>query len=293
MSSVGTDCCTCVTPTVTEIPGSPGEPGAAGTNGTDGTSCFTFVAEDFAVANTVDTISITVADNQGFVVGQTVFAADPSPGTDHGTFEVISLTGTTVMGIRFMGAGGDTPAAFTIGEGGKITATGVPAALAAALPDPLTDNTEGALVDTLAEGTASFIHSVYFRAAAITGNVLLYTYTPGFQFKIIKISASVVDAITTGSRAATLTTAIAGTPTTGGVVVMSGTYALGAEQASSAVISGLNLGTAVQAITVTASSVTAFAEGGFLLNMQIINVDTADAVASLADRVNDLITALS
>lgn len=166
-------------------------------------------------------------------------------------------------------------------------------ALGAAIPTVLTDNSTGTASNVIAAGAGQFIHSVYFRAAAITGNVLLYTYTPGFAYKIVRISAAIVDAITTGAKAATLTTAIAGTPTTGGVVTISGTYALGAEQASSSAITAANTGSTVQAITVTASAVTAFAEGGFMLQFQLQNMDTANAVASLSDHVNDVVDTLS
>lgn len=157
----------------------------------------------------------------------------------------------------------------------------------------LTDSTTGSAAATVAAGLGKFTHSVYFRAAAITGNVLLYTYTPGFKFKILRISASCVDAVTTGAKAATLTTAINAVNTTGGVVVLAGAYALGAEQASSAAITAANTGTSAHAITVTASSVTAFVEGGFMLHFEMQNMDTADGAATLIAEQAKTITELT
>jgi len=293
MSATANCACPCPTPEVVEVPGGPGENGAPGAAGTNGVSVFTVTTGDAVFANAIDTVQVSVENNVMFAIGQTVFGADPTGGTDHGTFEVISLTGTTVIGLRATDAPGDTALPFTIGSGGKITATGATGALAGALPAAITDNSTGTASDIVSAGVGKFVHSIFFDAVAITGNVLLYTYTPGFAFKILRISASIVSAITTGARAATLTTAIAGTPTTGGVVTVAGAYALGDEQASSAAITAANTGTNVQAVTVIASAVTAFAEGGFMLHLEIQNMDTANAIASLADHVNDLITALT
>jgi hypothetical protein len=232
-------------------------------------------------------------DSSWMAIGQVLIITDPN-GTDWGSFRVLTLPNGTSATLQWLDYSGDAPGTTTtLAIGAKVSPSGVEPVLAAPLPTAFTDNSGGTPSDTIAAGAGEYIHSIYFRAAAITGNVLLYTYTPGFNFKIKRISASVVDAITTGAKAATLTTSIGGTPTTGGVVVMAGAYALGAEQASSAVISGANIGTTVQAITINASSVTAFIEGGFMLNLEIQNLDSANAIASLADHVNDLITSLT
>lgn len=188
---------------------------------------------------------------------------------------------------------------YLLGKASSLTNSGAagqllqPVAATGAWDNPLTasltDNSTGtASTVTIAAGAGKSTLAVYFRAAAITGNVLLFTYTPGYKFKITRISAACVDAVTTGAKAATLTTAIGGTPTTGGIVVLSGTYALGAEQASSAAVTALNTGTSAQAITITASSVTAFVEGGFMVYIEIQNMDTADAIAAFANQINNL-----
>ena len=147
--------------------------------------------------------------------------------------------------------------------------------------DALTDSTTGSAGTTLAAGVGIVSVPFNFRAAAITGNVDILAYTPGFKFKLLSMDAVCTDAVTTGAKAATLTPSIAASPVTGGVVALSGTYALAAKQAGTAVTAA-NTGTAAQEITVTASSVTAFTEGGFSLILRLQNMDTADAVASLA-----------
>ena len=289
--SQASDCCgPCPTSTVVEIPGTEGDPGQSGSDGADGISAFTLLTSDLTLPVGPGPVSMQVAENAWAVIGQTIFASD---GTDWGTFTVTGLTGSTVIDADWDDAPNDSAGGSVIGTGGQVTPSGQTGALSAALPTAITDNTTGTASNSLDDGTGQFTHSIYFRAAAITGNVLVYTYTPSYRFKIVRISASVVDAITTGGSAATLTTAIAGTPTTGGIVIMSGTYALGAEQASSAAITALNVGTSAEAVTVTASAVTPFVEGGFMLHMQIQNMDSADTAASLADHINDLITALT
>lgn len=275
----------CSTPQIVDVPGSPG---LAGADGAAGVNAFTTTISTITIVNPGDTFTgIQVVDASWIAIGQTIFISD---GTEWGTFTVTNVVGN-LLDLTYLGAPGDTPG--VIAAGALVTPTGTPGALAAPLPNAITDNSTGTASDIIAVGAAVHTLSVHFRAAAITGNVLVFTYVPGYKFKILKISASVVDAISTGGKAATLTTAIAGTPTTGGIVIMSGTYALGATQASSAAVTGANTGSAADAITVTASSVTAFSEGGFELEFKLQNMDTADAIASLSKHVNDLITSLT
>lgn len=212
------------------------------------------------------------------------------PGAN-GPNSVTAATTTNLTGLLY--GGGANVGVVAAGNRAAALASLLAAALPAAV-DYSALTTAGAVNNlAVATGAGQFTLSVHFRAAAITGNVLLFTYTPGYKFKIIRISAAIVDAITTGAKAATLTTAIAGVPTTGGIVALAGAYALGVEQASSAAVTALNTGTNANAITVTASAVTAFIEGGFMLNIELQNMDTADAVASLGKHITDLITSLT
>lgn len=290
----------CSTTQVTNVPGTPG---LAGTDGAAGISSYAILSllMDPVPANTGSTGSIAFSGpgttpTAWMVIGQTVIIGQGAGAVlaEAGpfTFKITAITDGTHATLERIAASNDG-STLKLSAGAIVSPVGLPGVVAAALPNAFTDNSTGTASDTIAAGVGEFTMSIFFRAAAITGNVLLFTYTPGFKFKIKRISAAVVDAITTGGRAATLTTAIAGTPTTGGVVTLSGAYALGAEQASSVAITGLNTGTNAQAITVTASAVTAFAEGGFMLNIEMQNMDSADAVASLAKHVDDLITSLT
>lgn len=289
----------CSTVQVTNIPGT----STTGLPGDDGISSYAILSLQMnpvpADGFTTGSIAFSgpgTTPTQWMVVGQVVVMGNNlAPLLVNGgpfTFIVTSVDDAFHATFDRLAAPNDS-ATLILDAGVLCVPGGYPGVLAAALPTAITDNSTGTASNTIAVGAGQFTLSIYFPAVAITGNVLLYTYTPGFKFKIKRISASVVEAITTGGRAATLTTAIAGNPTTGGIVIMSGAYALGAEQASSAAITGANTGSSVQAITVTASAVTAFAEGGFMLNIQLQNMDTADSIASLADHVNDLITSLT
>jgi hypothetical protein len=98
--------------------------------------------------------------------------------------------------------------------------------------------------------------------SAIANSGVLLRLTPGYAGRILGMHVQATTAVTTGSKLATLTPAIAGTNVTGGVVSMTsaGQNAIGAVQNGTAV-TALNTFTAAQEITVVASSVTAFVEG--------------------------------
>lgn len=135
--SASLQCCNpCDSLEVTNVPGVEGDPGINGTNGTPGVGPNTFLTVDLPnVTASGDQVSATVTNNAGFAIGQTVFIADPSPGTDHGTFRVISKAGTTTMVVEFLEAGGDTTPPFIVGSGGLVVGTGSPTALPIAIAD--------------------------------------------------------------------------------------------------------------------------------------------------------------
>ena len=87
-------------------------------------------------------------------------------------------------------------------------------------------------------------------------------FTPGYAGRIAKITESVDQVVTTGSKAATATPAIAGTPTTGGAVALTSANQtpVGAKVDGSA-ITAADIFSATQEITIVMTSVTAFAEG--------------------------------
>lgn len=112
------------------------------------------------------------------------------------------------------------------------------------------------------ETTRSVISCPIPAYSAIANAGVLMRLTPGFVGRIKGMHVQATTAVTTGSKLATLTPNIAASPVTGGVVSMTsaGQNAIGAVQNGTAVTAA-NTFTAVQEITVVASSVTAFSEG--------------------------------
>lgn len=155
----------------------------------------------------------------------------------------------------------------------------------------ITDNTGGSVSDTLSTSCGVYLLSIPIRLAGITGNTTVVNFPLRHAYKILSVDFVVTDAVTTGSKAATLTPFIADVAVTGGVVTLSGTYALGASQLGTA-ITATNTGTGANYLSFKSTSVTAFAEGSGCLMVKVKNMDTANALASIADKWNEVRTSL-
>jgi hypothetical protein len=132
-----------------------------------------------------------------------------------------------------------------------------------------TPTVEGALKQ-LAE-QPKYVVSIPIPAySAIANSGVLARFKPLTGGRIIGMRVQATTAVTTGSKLATLTPNIAGSPVTGGVVSMTsaGQNAIGAAQDGTAV-TATNTFTASQEITVVASSVTAFVEGAGVIFVDI------------------------
>lgn len=295
------DCCAPCQPVVTNVPGTAGSDGAAGAAGADGLSVFTLSTANATFADAVATVQVAVVSNAMFVIGQTIFGADPSGGTDHGTFELIDKTGTTAMGLRYTAAPGDTAAPFTIGSGGQFTSVGATGALSAALPtavDYSALTTAGAvdnLVVAAGVGVTTLMFHINLVALTAAAANLMSSYVPGYAFKILAVDF-VPTTLGVGAGATmSLNLEIGGTNVTGGVVnpTEANTATLGTLVAGTAVTAA-NVGTAAQVLEIeVAAGGTIFTAGQGTLLVKIMNMDTANAVASLADHINDLITSLT
>jgi hypothetical protein len=99
-------------------------------------------------------------------------------------------------------------------------------------------------------------------AADIADGDLMTDVIPGFAGTIQKVYVICEKAVTTGGKGTTINTEIESTNVTGGVVTLSGTYALGAFVAGTAVTAA-NTFTAAQKISIEAASTTTFIEGRF------------------------------
>lgn len=262
-------------------------PSAVANNGQDGLDATTVTTANFTVPGKGNPTvpPIVVANSDWATIGQNVFIEGA------GYFLLTAKPDSQHMTLTYLNIAANTNAGLLIGAGAQISPAG-PSQLTGALPTAITDNSTGTQSNTIAAGAGVQTLAFYIEAATIANGDLLTDYVPGFKFKILKFDARCSKPVTTGAKAATLNLEINSTNITGGVISLAGTYVLGAAQAGTAV-TALNTGSATDAFSIEASAVTPFTEGAFWLIIELQNMDTADAAASLAKHVNDLITALS
>lgn len=286
-------CCNpCDPQTISLIPGVQGETGASGSDGTDGSNAYTVTTGTVILPASAGPVVLatTFADATWMSVGQVIIISD---GANWGNFRVLTLpAGGLSATLEWLDYAEDAAGTTVLASGATVSASGEQPALAAALPTALTDNSTGTSSDTIAAGVGVQTLCFYIEAASIADGDLLTTYVPGYRFKILKFDARCAKVVSTGAKASTLNLEIGTTNLTGGVISLAGTYAIGAAQAGTAVTAN-NVGTATDSFSIEASSTTTFIEGAFWLIVSIQNMDSADAVASLADHVNDLITSLT
>jgi len=292
MSATANCACPCPTPEVVEIPGSAGADGAAGAAGADGINAYTVTTADIILPGAPGpTGLVNVAVSSWMSIGQVIFISD---GAQWGHFEVLTKPSSVGVTLNWLQYPNDSGVGLTIDSGATVSPAGVLAAFAPPTAVDYSALTTAGAVDNLAvaAGVGIMALAFYIDAADIAAGDLLTSYVPGFAFKIVKVDARCAKPVTTGAKAADINLEIGTTNLTGGVVALAGTYAIGAAQAGTAVTAN-NTGTAADSISVEAANVTAFTEGAFWIIVSIQNMDTANAIASLADHVNDLITALT
>ena len=168
---------------------------------------------------------------------------------------------------------------------------------ASAAQAALTDNTTGTAGTTLAATVGYTTVSIPIQLAAMTTSAadLVTAYTPGFRFKVVGVDFATTTIGAGAGASQTLSLAIGSTAVTGGVVnpTLTGTNTLGKLVAGTAVTAA-NIGTATDTISVkVAATGTVFTGGAGVLLIRVQNLDTADAVASLANLTNALRKALA
>lgn len=287
--SAASDCnCACPTPTITEIPGTDGGTGAAGASGTNGLNSYTTTVGAVGPFNKGDTgIAITVASASWVVNGQTIFIESA------GYFSVTSHT-TSVITCVYLNITSNTNGTSTATSKGvspagpRVSITSPSAIVYSAL-------TAVGAVDNLSVTAGVGAYNITFPCHPATGTAageVVTEYTIGHKFRIIAWAFVPTVAMVGGSRVFNMeidTTDVGTTPSTVTIpataigVVIPGTT-----------VAGANTGSATQkfSIEVAAGGTSLSAgEGYFIVSIQ--NMDSADAVASLSDHVNDLITALT
>lgn len=121
---------------------------------------------------------------------------------------------------------------------------------------------------------AGMILSYHIDLARIADGDVLTTFTPGIKGKILKFSAAVTTAVSTGSKASTLNLEIGTTNVTGGSLALTSANCtpLGAVVNASAITAANTFGV-TDSISIEAASTTAFSEGSVNL-LIVIGFDT-------------------
>jgi len=149
----------------------------------------------------------------------------------------------------------------------------------------LTDSTTGTAGTALAAGVGVTTVAIPIQLASMTTSAadLITNYTPGYKFKVLSASF-VTTTLGTGSGASqVLNLEIGSTNITGGVVTvtLASTDTLGEISAGTSVTAA-NTGSATDTLSVeVAASGTVFTAGAGVLLLQIQNMDSADAFATL------------
>lgn len=242
----------------------------------------------------------SVPNTESLAANKTIAASDPwvhyftptaarnvtMPATTTvGTWLIFNMASTAGRILTIKDAAAATIGTIDVGQAALVMCDGTTWSIARFVKGsvPFTDNSTGTAGTTIAAGVGTYTVAFYIEAASIANGDLLTEYVPGHKFKVLKFDARCAKAVTTGAKAATLNLEIETTNVTGGAIALSGTYAIGAAQAGSA-ITAANTGSATEKLSIEAASVTAFVEGAFWLIVSIQNMDTADAIASLAAR---------
>lgn len=301
--SAATNCaCPCPTPEIVTVPGTPGTNGTAGAAGTNGVNAFTTTTSTVilpaAAGPVVLATSVAVASWAG--IGQIIFISDiPANGTKKGHFQVLTIPSSTSLTLQWLNYPGDSAGTSTISIGATVSPAGIKA-VASGLPTALTNNTTGTPGATLAAGVgiSTLIHPLTSLATGLGALAidLLTNYVPGYRFKLLKFDF-ITTVAGTGAGASQIfnleigTTNVTNTLT----VTLASTAAIG--QLTSGApnpIVAANVGTATDTLSIEmAAGGTVFTAGAGYFLIQIQNMDSADAFASLNTSVNSLITALT
>lgn len=228
-----------------------------------------------------------------------------SPGGSQITTPVVvadggtGLTTLTAFGVLVGNGAGNVAVTAQGAAGTFLRGNGAanPTFDALTLPTAFTDNTTGTPSNTLAAGVGVFTLAFPIQLAAMTTAAadLLTNYVLGFAFKILSVSFSTTTIGAGAGASQVLNLEIGAVNVTGGVVTLTeaGTDTLGELTAGTAVTAA-NVGTAADTLSIeVAAGGTVFSAGAGVLLVQVMNMDLANAIASLAEHTDDLITELS
>lgn len=278
------------------MPGSAGSNGSQGDPGTNGVNAYTVTTDAITLPASPGPVTLpaTFATTAWMAVGQVIFISD---GTNWAHFQVLTLPSTTSATLEWLDYENDAVATTVIATAAKVSPSGTQPPLSAALPTAITDNSTGTASNTIA-ATAG-VQQLFFPHTFIGGTSAVEpvtTYVMPYKFKILSwvFVTEVLLVGAAGSRVANMeidATDVGTVPST--VTIPIANAAVGTVTAGTAV-AGANTGNAGQSFSIEiAAGGTQFTAGSGTFVVTVQNMDTADAVASLADHVNDLITALT
>ena len=299
--SAATDCsCACPSPVITEVPGSPGENGTDGAAGAPGENAFTTLTADLtlpAVAGPVGGL-VQVANATWGGVGQTIFISD---GAKWAHFSITTVQSATEFTLDWLDYPGDAAGASTLSSGSTVSPAGIISALAAPLPTALTDNSTGTPSNTIATlanqrlVVMSFpilLTSLDTPADLVTDLILPFKgaiISWQFVTEVVATSGGTADANVELQLGATTVT---GSPTN----LTQANFGVIGEVKAGGTPSALNTFNAGATFSIVCtSSAVNFTAGKINAYITFADRDDIliDAIASLADHINDLITSLT
>jgi len=288
------NCCACPdAEVIVEVPGTQGDDGA---DGADGQGAFTLTD---GVAGPFDKgdagITITVLDESPYVVGMNVAIEDAKAGGALPGYFTVTAVAANQLTLTYQNIAANADAS-SIATGKLVTVVGPPYT-PGTLPTAITDASGATASNGIALGIG--ITQLFFPHTFIGGTAAVEPVTNlvlGYAFKILSWTfvTEVLLAGAAGSRVANMEI---GTTDVGTVVstctIPIANAAVGTLTAGTAV-SGAQTGTAASTFSIEiANGGTLFSAGSGTFVVTIQNLDTADAIASLSDHVNDLIVALT
>lgn len=167
----------------------------------------------------------------------------------------------------------------------------------------ITDNSGGTASDTIAAISGPKSTVTFGPIPLDNGTGVVANYTPSFDGAITKLDAIVTTVTTDCNATLTVNAEIGGTNVSGGVVTVDDTGGAAGDAATpignelkGTAITGDNTFSADDEIEIEFDETTDFSDGEIIVVMEVEDYDARDlvrnAVASLADHVNDLITAV-
>lgn len=195
---------------------------------------------------------------------------------------------------KFVNLGMAFPLATVVGDAIADATSDNPAVAALVA---LTNSTGGTTSDTLA-ATVGIVTVAIPQAnlASMTTAAadLLTNYTPGYAFELLALSFITTTIGAGASASQVINLEIGTTNVTGGVltILLADTDTLGKKKDATA-ITAANVGTAADTISIeVAATGTAFSAGSGYFLLKLRNLDTVNALASLAAKINLVIAAL-